>query len=65
MSVEAAAVTVFIIIESTPHYEVEVVTDKLFFYILRDRESKVVLFTGHVVDPRLPVKILTNYFFSP
>jgi serine protease inhibitor len=65
MGVEVAALTVFIIIESTPHYEVEVAIDKLFFYILRGRESKVVLFTGHVVDPRLPVKISTNYFFPP
>jgi serpin B len=48
---EAAAATAIIIIESAPHYEVEVIINKPFFYILRDRESKVILFIGHVVDP--------------
>lgn len=48
---EAAAATAIIIIESALHYEVEVIINKPFFYILRDRESKVILFIGHVVDP--------------
>jgi serine protease inhibitor len=51
---EAAAATAIIIYTSAPVYSVEVVVDKPFIYILRDRDSKAILFIGHVVDPSKP-----------
>jgi len=48
---EAAAATVIIIRASLPSYLEEVVIDKPFIYLIRDKTSGVILFIGHVVDP--------------
>jgi serine protease inhibitor len=49
---EAAAATAVIAkVLSQPLYQEEVIIDKPFTFIIRDRESKIILFIGHVINP--------------
>jgi serine protease inhibitor len=49
---EAAAATAIIVkVVSQPLYQEEVIIDKPFIFIIRDRESKIILFVGHVINP--------------
>jgi serpin B len=49
---EAAAATAIIVkVVSQPLYQEEVIIDKPFIFIIRDRESKIILFIGHVINP--------------
>ena len=49
---EAAAATAVIVkVVSQPLYQEEVIINKPFIFIIRDRESKIVLFIGHVINP--------------
>ncbi len=49
---EAAAATAIIAkVLSQPLYQEEVIIDKPFIFIIRDRESKIILFIGHVINP--------------
>jgi len=48
---EAAAVTAIIIATSAPAYQLEIVLNRPFIFILRDKASGTILFIGHVVNP--------------
>lgn len=49
---EAAAATAVVVkVVSKPVYQEEVVINKPFIFIVRDTESKTMLFIGHVVNP--------------
>jgi serpin B len=49
---EAAAATAVIAkVLSQPLYQEEVIIDKPFTFIIRDGESKIILFIGHVINP--------------
>jgi serine protease inhibitor len=49
---EAAAATAVIAkVLSQPLYQEEVIINKPFIFIVRDRESKIILFIGHVINP--------------
>jgi serpin B len=48
---EAAAVTAIIIATSAPAYQLEIVLNRPFIFILRDKASDAILFIGHVVNP--------------
>jgi serpin B len=48
---EAAAVTAIIIATSAPAYQLEIVLNHPFIFILRDKASGAILFIGHVVNP--------------
>jgi serpin B len=49
---EAAAATAVIAkVLSQPLYQEEVIINKPFTFIIRDRESKIILFIGHVINP--------------
>jgi serine protease inhibitor len=49
---EAAAATAVIAkVLSQPLYQEEVIINKPFIFIIRDGESKIILFVGHVINP--------------
>jgi len=48
---EAVAATGVLIVTSAIIYPEEVMINKPFIYMLRDRESKAFLFIGHIIDP--------------
>lgn len=49
---EAAAATAVIVkVVSQPLYQEEVIINKPFIFIVRDGESKIILFIGHVINP--------------
>jgi serpin B len=49
---EAAAATAIIVkVVSSILYQEEVIIDKPFIFVIRDRESKITLFMGHVINP--------------
>jgi serpin B len=49
---EAAAATAVIVkVLSQPLYQEEVIIDKPFIFVIRDGESKIILFVGHVINP--------------
>ncbi len=47
----ASATTSIVVVETLPAVDEQIVIDKPFIYILRDKASNTILFIGHVVNP--------------